>query len=137
MTRCKTNIARVVTHSIVVQQHLELLKEHPPLSFFRVQIVKEIARRKPERVELTVGFQQEGGGRLLVNHPRVATLPLPHHVHVVFGISRETECVAGKRRAEIDGDDDKLLAIDTGRARFRFRCDGRAHERRKKTATRW
>ena len=77
-----------VPHLVMVQHHLELIKVEPLGGLSGGQVVEVVPGSEPEGVELPVGVEEEDGRRLLVAHPRVVALPLPHDVHVV-GIASE------------------------------------------------
>ena len=69
--------------------------------------MEEISGCKSKGVERALGIKKQGGRGLLVDDPRVTTLPLPHHMDTVW-VTCEAECVSTERCTKVDGHHDKM-----------------------------
>lgn len=65
--RCKR-----IAYLAVVQSHLKLFEEHPPLGLLSIQVMVDIAGGEAERVKFAIWVQQERGRSLLVHDARVS-----------------------------------------------------------------
>jgi len=50
---------QALRYRVAVERHLELVEVHPALGFGRVEVVVEVACGEAERLELSVGRQQQ------------------------------------------------------------------------------
>lgn len=89
-------------HLVGVETHLELLKVVPFFCLPLLQIMVKVSSTKPKGMEVTIWFQQESGGRLLVGDPRISSFPFSHHMDAVW-VPGEGESIATVSGAKVNG----------------------------------
>ena len=103
------------TNLIRMEAHLEFLEIVPLLGLRLLQVMIEISCSKSIRVELAIGFEEQGGGGFLIGDSWIPALPFPHHVDAVW-VSSEREGIATVGGAKVYCSHHEVLVSGAGAA---------------------